>query len=248
MPGDGGPAGGAGGLRADHLLPAPADAPGAAVRAGRRGSSPASGAPRHPPARAKRPRLGAPAPPGTIGVGSAGGANATCAGPAGKLRARHPSPNRAVGSSDGGSHRRQRPRLGAPVSPTAGPCSSATGPGSCQRLRVGANPPCAGSPRSPPTIRPGRPPPPRSGALQPLAEGPRSTSTTCLGGSRPPRTRAPLAIAEGPCSASTSRPGGGGLSPTSSKRTSTTLSASTTTKRTKLAPSMARHSRPYDYG
>ena len=226
----------------------------------------ASSAPRSAPGQFKRPRLGDP--PSATGVtcaAPAGGDNATCAGAEGKLRARCPSPNQTAGAPGGGPQgRRQRPRLGAPITLTVGPCSSATGPGSRQWPRVGAPP--AGGPRSSSTMRPGgchRQP--RLGTLQPLAQGPRSTSTKRPGCIRLPRTGALLAIAEGPCSTSTSRPGSGGLSPTSRKRArpsgqersvslplgtamSAPPSAPTTTKCTKLAPSTARHSRPYDYG
>ena len=160
---------------------------------------------------------------------------------------------------------RRRTRAGSPCAcPGARPARGA-GPGSSQLPRVGANPPRAGSSRSHSAMRPGCHWQPRLGALQPLAEGPRSTSTTGPGGVRLPRPRALLAMAEGSHSTSTSRPGGGGLSPTSRKRArpsgqersvplplgsamSITPSAPTTTKRTKLAPSTDRHSRPCDYG
>ena len=218
--------------------------------------------------RAKRPRFG-DTPPATrfTGAASDDSVNATRVGPEGKTRARCLFPSRTGGTTGGGPQRRQRPRLGAPVSPMGGPCSSATGPGLCQRSRVGATPPRAGGPRSSSTMRPGCHRQPRLGALQPLAEGPRSTSTTRPGGSRLLRTRALLAIADDPRSTSTIRPGSGGLSPTSRKRarpsgqerslslplgtamsTPGPPSAPTTTKRTKLALSTGRYSRPYDYG
>ena len=103
--------------------------------------------------------------------GAAGGTSALSQGrrgEGGRLRVRWLSLTRAGGAPGADNQGPcQRPRIGASVSLTGGPCSSATSPGACPWSRVvGGPPPKAGGPRSTSTMRPGCSRQPKIGALR----------------------------------------------------------------------------------